>query len=138
MRSVRPSRATTRQKVAFAFASLLGPLSLTFLLATVFVAAAPAAEQEDYGSRRAAAEGQFERAEGLRATLEAKTERERSVREYEAVVTAYRRVYLITPSAIQGPPAIKNVADLYRRMGEQFEPKYFDLAIKTYEYLIHD
>jgi N-acetylmuramoyl-L-alanine amidase len=85
-----------------------------------------------------AAEGQFERAEGLRATLEAKTERERSVREYEAVVTAYRRVYLITPSAIQVPPAIKSVADLYRRMGEQFEPKYFDLAIKTYEYLIHD
>src|SRR5438552_13604942 len=51
---------------------------------------------------------------------------------------AYRRVYLITPSAVQVPPAIKQVADLYRRMGEQFESKYSDEAIKTYEFLIHD
>lgn len=98
----------------------------------------PAAAQEENPSRRAAAEGQFERAEALRATLEAKTERERSLHEYETLVTAYRRVYLITPRAMQVPAAIKNVADLYRRMGEQFEPKYFDLAMETYEYLIHD
>jgi N-acetylmuramoyl-L-alanine amidase len=98
----------------------------------------PARAQEDPASRRAAAEGQFERAEALRATLEAKTERERSLREYEALVMAYRRVYLITPSAVQVPPAIKQVADLYRRMGEQFESRYFDEAIKTYDFLIHD
>jgi N-acetylmuramoyl-L-alanine amidase len=99
---------------------------------------APAAAQEDPASRRAAAQGQFERAEALRATLEAKTERERSLREYEALVSAYRRVYLITPSAVQVPSAIKNVADLYRRMGEQFEPKYFASAIETYQFLIRD
>jgi N-acetylmuramoyl-L-alanine amidase len=98
----------------------------------------PARAQEDPASRRAAAEGQFERAEALRATLEAKTERERSLREYEALVMAYRRVYLITPSAVQVPPAIKQVADLYRRMGEQFESRYFDEAINTYDFLIHD
>ena len=40
---------------------------------------APVQAQEDYASRRAAAEGQFERAETARATLEAKTERERSL-----------------------------------------------------------
>jgi N-acetylmuramoyl-L-alanine amidase len=98
----------------------------------------PARAQEDPASRRAAAEGQFERAEALRATLEAKTERERSLRDYEALVMAYRRVYLITPSAVQVPPAIKQVADLYRRMGEQFESRYFDEAIKTYDFLVHD
>lgn len=98
----------------------------------------PAAAQEENPSRRAAVEGQFARAEALRATLEAKTERERSLHEYETLVTAYRRVYLITPRAMQVPAAIENVADLYRRMGEQFEPKYFDLAIETYQYLIHD
>ena len=103
-----------------------------------FGAALPASPQEDYVSRRAAAQGQFERAEALRATLEAKTERERSLRDYRNVVSAYRRVYLITPSAAQVPSAIKNVADLYRRMGEQFEPRYFDSAVKTYEYLIHE
>lgn len=73
-----------------------------------------------------------------RAALEAKAERERSVRDYEDLVSAYRRVYLITPNAVEVPPAIKEVADLYRRMGEQFEPSYFQSAIKTYEYLIHD
>jgi N-acetylmuramoyl-L-alanine amidase len=98
----------------------------------------PAAAQEDYASRRAAAEGQFARAEALRATLEAKTERERSLRDYEALVSAYRRVYLITPNAIQVPTAIKNVADLYRRMGEQFEAKYFESAIETYQYLMRE
>src|SRR5579883_2809258 len=81
-------------------------------------------ELRDSDSRKEAAEGQFER--------------ERSLRDYENLVNAYRRVYLITPNAIPVPPAIKRVADLYRRMGEQFEPKYFDEAIKTYEYLSHD
>ena len=60
------------------------------------------------------------------------------MRDYEDLVSAYRRVYLITPNAVEVPPAIKNVADLYRRMGEQFEASYFQSAIKTYEYLIHD
>jgi N-acetylmuramoyl-L-alanine amidase len=101
-------------------------------------AVTPAGAQEDYGSRREAAEGQFARAEALRATLEAKTERERSLQDYENLVSAYRRVYLITPNAIQVPPAIKNVADLYRRMGEQFEAKYFNSAIETYAYLMRE
>ena len=60
------------------------------------------------------------------------------MRDYEDLVSAYRRVYLITPNAVEVPPAIKNVADLYRRMGEQFEASYFQSAIKTYEFLIHD
>jgi N-acetylmuramoyl-L-alanine amidase len=130
---------------------------ITAVLVLVFLlgfSVMPARAQEDPGfapqhaqerrelgapdSRRAAAEGQFERAEAMRQAFEAKAERERSLRDYENLVNAYRRVYLITPNAVQVPPAIKQVADLYRRMGEQFEPKYFDEAIKTYEYLAHD
>src|SRR5690242_19606350 len=137
MRSGRPFPANSIQKADFV-SSLLPCLSLAVILVVGLSAAAPAQAQEDPASRRAAAEGQFERAEALRATLEAKTERERSLREYEALVMAYRRVYLITPSAVQVPPAIKQVADLYRRMGEQFESRYFDEAIKTYDFLIHD
>ena len=114
------------------------PFSLSLFFAFGLGGIAPAAAQEDYASRRVAAQGQFGRAEALRAMLEAKGERQRSVRDYENVVTAYRRVYLITPRAMQVPSAIKNVADLYRRMGEQFETKYFDSAIKTYEYLIRE
>jgi N-acetylmuramoyl-L-alanine amidase len=92
----------------------------------------------DAAMRKAAAQGQFERAEALRAAFEAKSERERSVRDYENLLSAYRRVYLITPNAVEVPPAIKMVGDLYRRMGEQFERRYFDLAIRMYEYLSRD
>ena len=98
----------------------------------------PACAQQDPASRRAAAEGQFKHAEAMRRAFEAKAERDRSLRDYENLVNAYRRVYLITSNAVQVPPAIKQVADLYRRMGEQFEPKYFDEAIKTYQYLAQD
>ena len=127
---------------AFELTSLA--LALTFALipslalALALVVAPPAAAQDDIASRRASAQDQFERAEAQRAALEAKAERTRSMHDYEDLVSAYRRVYLITPNAVEVPPAIKNVADLYRRMGEQFEASYFQTAIKTYEYLIHD
>lgn len=113
-------------------------LSVTLIFAAPFVAIRSAAAQDDIESRRASAQDQFQRAEMQRAALEAKAERERSVRDYEDLVSAYRRVYLITPNAVEVPPAIKEVADLYRRMGEQFEPGYFQSAIKTYDFLIHD
>src|SRR5438445_1421173 len=138
MRPAGPSRATSSHKITSGFASSLVPFSLALVMALGVGGVSPAAAQEDYLSRRAAAQGQFERAEALRATLEAKTERERSVRDYQNLGSAYRRVYLITPRAAQVPSAIKNVADLYRRMGEQFEPKYFDSAIENYQFLIRD
>jgi N-acetylmuramoyl-L-alanine amidase len=133
-----PSRATSIERIAFGFASSLAPFSLAVIFLLFVGCLLPAAAQEDVASRRVAAEGQFQRAEAMRAALEAKTERERSVQDYENLVSAYRRVYLITPTAIQVPPAIKNVADLYRRMGEQFEPKYFNSAIEAYAYLMRE
>jgi N-acetylmuramoyl-L-alanine amidase len=132
---------TSRSLVMTTNGGLASALAVLFLLLSLALglgAVTPAGAQEDNGSRRAAAEGQFARAEALRATLEAKTERERSLQDYENLVSAYRRVYLITPNAIQVPPAIKNVADLYRRMGEQFEAKYFNSAIETYAYLMRE
>jgi N-acetylmuramoyl-L-alanine amidase len=142
MRPFGPWRATSSRQSGLGFSSCsLTGFSLVLILAIGFGIlgfGTPGAAQEDPASRRTAAQGQFERAEAMRATLEAKTERERSLRDYQALVSAYRRVYLITPSAIQVPSAIKNVADLYRRMGEQFEPNYFDSAIETYQFLVRD
>jgi N-acetylmuramoyl-L-alanine amidase len=140
MRAGRPSEPQASQNLRALRASAARALclSLTIIFALGFIGAAPAAAQEDYASRRASAEGQFERAEALRATLETKTERQRSMQDYENLVSAYRRVYLITPSAVQVPSAIKNVADLYRRMGEQFESRYFASAIETYQFLIRE
>src|SRR5579864_8734798 len=111
MRPGRPSRAILSKN--FAFRSASSPALLLFLTAGL-CGISPVAAQDDYASRRTAAQGQFERAEALRATLEARSERERSLRDYEDLVSAYRRVYLITPRAMQVPSAIKSVADLYR------------------------
>jgi N-acetylmuramoyl-L-alanine amidase len=133
-----PSRATSIERIAFGFASSLAPFSLALIFLLFVGCLLPAAAQEDVASRRVAAEGQFQRAEAMRTALEAKTERERSVQDYENLVSAYRRVYLITPNAIQVPAAIKNVADLYHRMGEQFEAKYFNSAIESYAYLMRE
>jgi N-acetylmuramoyl-L-alanine amidase len=147
MRAGRPSPPNTRKIGAASRATLIRqsirissriPFLLAMIWVLVAVAAVPAAAQEDPASRRTAAQAQFERAEAMRATLEAKSERERSLREYETLVTTYRRVYLITPHAMQVPPAIKAVGDLYRRMGEQFEARYFASAVKAYEFLIRD
>ena len=71
-------------------------------------------------------------------TLEAKSERQRSLQDYLQLVAAYRHVYLITPRAPEVTGAIKEVGDLYRQMGDQFEPKYFASAVETYQFLAHD
>ena len=74
----------------------------------------------------------------MRTDLEAKTERERSVQDYKQLIIAYRHVYLITAHAAEVPQALKEVGDLYRRMGEQFENSYFNSAVETYEFLLHE
>jgi N-acetylmuramoyl-L-alanine amidase len=104
----------------------------------MFLAGALPGRADDASERRAEAKAQFARAEGLRAALEAKPERQRSLQEYSQVVTSYRRVYLITPHAAEVPDAIMQVADLYSKMGQEFDPKYFHSAIDAYEYLVSD
>ena len=94
--------------------------------------------QDDGPARRASAHTQFQRAEMMRAALEAKNERERSLQDYKNLVFEYRHVYLITPHAEEAPQALKEVGDLYRRMGEQFEKQYFNSAVETYEFLLHE
>ena len=123
---------------------VLGPLpgvALTLCLLTgASLCGAQSARADDVpvAARRAAADEQFARAEAMRATLEAKAERQRSLQDYLQLVAAYRHVYLITPRAPEVPGAIKEVGDLYRQMGDQFEPKYFASAVETYQFLAHD
>jgi N-acetylmuramoyl-L-alanine amidase len=107
-------------------------------LATLFLAGGQPGRADDLAARRQSVREQFARAEGLRVALEAKPERQRSLQEYTEVVTSYRRVYLITPNAAEVPVAIKQVADLYNHMGEQFDQKYFRSALDAYHFLVHD
>ena len=50
--------------------------------------------------------------------LEARPEKDRSLKEYTSVLNRYRRVYLITPRAAEVPAALNQVAVLYRVMGD--------------------
>jgi N-acetylmuramoyl-L-alanine amidase len=128
-----------RKSKTWRFASRFAGAALSLCaVAGVFLATAQPGRADDLAERRAAVQAQFARAEALRATLEAKPERRRSLQEYTDVVTTYRRATLITPHAAEVPMAFKQVADLYSHMGEQFDPKYFRSALASYQFLVRE
>lgn len=88
--------------------------------------------------RRDAAAAQFSRAEELRAELNSKAPEERKLAEYKQVVATYRRVYLITPHAVEVPDALLAVAELSTEMGDRFGRSYYQVAVDTYRFLLHD
>jgi N-acetylmuramoyl-L-alanine amidase len=87
---------------------------------------------------RDAAEAQFDRAQSQRASVEATPESRRILVQYQELVKSYRKVYLLSASAKDVPLAIMTVGDLSRKMGDIFDPKYYQAAIAAYEYLQHD
>jgi len=93
---------------------------------------------ENAGARRDSAKIQFTRAESQRQALEARPEKDRSLKEYSAVVAAYRRVYLITPRSAEVPAALNQGAILYRAMGDLFDTKYYQTAIDSYLFLLRE
>jgi N-acetylmuramoyl-L-alanine amidase len=93
---------------------------------------------ENAAARRDAAKAQFSRAESLRQTLEARPEKDRSLKEYSAVVAAYRRVYLITPRSAEVPASLNQAAILYHAMGDLFNTKYYQMAIDSYLFLLRE
>src|SRR5215470_3536542 len=88
--------------------------------------------------RRDAAAAQFSRAEELRAELNSKAPDERKLAEYKQVVSSYRRVYLITPHAVEVPDALLAVAELNTEMGDRFGRSYYQSAVDTYQFLMRE
>lgn len=123
---MRQHAATIRPTVRIFLASLL------FL--SIFSGAAGA--NNNTPARRETAKSQFDRAEAARQELAARPETARSLKDYTSVVSSFRRVYLITPHAPEVPAALNQVAELYRAMGDLFEIKYYQLAIKSYQFLL--
>jgi N-acetylmuramoyl-L-alanine amidase len=79
---------------------------------------------------------QFERAVRMRTTLEGTPQKERSLVDYRATVTAYHKVYLISAQAEEVTPSLIAEAELYEEMGRLFDPKYFLSAIDSYNFLL--
>jgi N-acetylmuramoyl-L-alanine amidase len=90
------------------------------------------------GVKREAASTQFAKAEDLRAALNSKAPEKRTLAEYKQVVSSYRRVYLITPHAVEVPEALVVVAQLNTEMGGRFGRSYYQTAVDSYLFLIRE
>jgi N-acetylmuramoyl-L-alanine amidase len=78
----------------------------------------------------------YERAQRLREALEGRPERQRTRREYERVIDAYRAVYHGGPASPRADASIAAVADLLAEEGRVFEDdKALHDAIGQYEFL---
>ncbi len=98
-----------------------------------FVLCAPGTRAQ---SRHSQAKTQYDKAQQMRQALEAEPQDSRTLSEYKKVVTAYRRVYLITASAPETTLALQAVAQLYRDMGNDFDREYYQSSIVTYKFLV--
>src|SRR5580658_10182008 len=87
--------------------------------------------------KREAAGAQFARAEEQRANLNGKPAEKRTLAEYKTVVASYRRVYLITPRASEVADSLLSVAELYTEMGDRFGRNYYQSAVDSYQFLVH-
>jgi N-acetylmuramoyl-L-alanine amidase len=88
--------------------------------------------------KREAAGAQFARAEEQRANLNGKPAEKRTLSEYKTVVASYRRVYLITPRAAEVADSLLSVAELYTEMGDRFGRSYYQSAVDSYQFLVHE
>jgi N-acetylmuramoyl-L-alanine amidase len=105
---------------------------------TSFAKAAEGDTSSTSAVRREAAGAQFARAEEQRATLNAKPPEKRTLAEYKTVVASYRRVYLITPRAAEVVDSLLSVAELYSEMGDRFGRSYYQSAVDSYLFLVHE
>ncbi len=57
---------------------------------------------------------------------------------YKQVVAGYRRVAMITPRAPEVPDSLLAVAELYTEMGDRFGRSYYQSAVDSYQFLVHE
>ncbi len=86
--------------------------------------------------KRQVAASQFETAERLRESLNGRPAGERTRREYQRVIDAYRRVYFTSPVSSKADASVAAVAELLAEMGRALgNPKVSQAAITQYEFL---
>ena len=109
-------------------------LSVAGIALLLFVCAAPA--RATLGDAESAARDQFAVAVRMRTMLEGYLEKDRSLADYAKTLDAYQKVYTLSARADETPPALIAEAELYEEMGRLFDPKYYDVALKTYRTVI--
>ena len=104
-----------------------------FLMATAVIVSLAAPARAD---RKAEAREQFERAVKMRTALEERPERERTLAAYKQAIAPYHKVYLISTQSQEVTPALIAEGEMYQQMARQFDEKYFQSAIDTYNFLL--
>ncbi|MBI2678959.1 MAG: N-acetylmuramoyl-L-alanine amidase [Candidatus Koribacter versatilis] len=94
--------------------------------------AAPRSVQQ----KKAAALQRFEKAEQMREALNGRQAGERSRKDYQKVIEAYRSVYYVAPTSQKADESVVAVAELLADLGRVFgDDKAFQSAIGQYEFL---
>ena len=121
------------------FASV-SPVFMALGLALIISAASSAAESRDPSTvvKRQAATTQFARAEEQREELNGKPSEKRTLSDYKQIISSYRRVTLITPRAPEVPDSLLAAAEVYAEMGDRFGRSYYQSAVDSYQFLVHE
>jgi len=78
----------------------------------------------------------FARAERMREALNGRPVEQRTRRDYQRVIDAYRRIYFGAPASSKADPSVVAVAELQVEMGRRFDDnKIFQSAVKQYQFL---
>jgi N-acetylmuramoyl-L-alanine amidase len=89
-----------------------------------------------FADAKSEARDQFEHAVKMRTMLEGYLPRDRALADYKQTIAAYHKVYVLSAQAEEVTPSLIAEAELYREMGRQFDAKYFQTAIDTYNFLL--
>ncbi len=89
-----------------------------------------------HAQKRVPLHQQYQQAVNLRDKLESKNEKDRTLADYKTAANAFRKIFMSSSRIPEAPDSLFAAARLYRQMGRQFEPEYFDTAIVTYRFLL--
>ena len=104
--------------------------------AVVFAAIAAPVWARDAARAQQAARDDFAAAEKMRDTLDGLAPEQRTRKDYQQVIDAYRRVYYGAPSSAKADAAVFALAELLVESGRQFaDEKTLGAAIGQYEFL---
>ena len=106
---------------------------LAVLLLLILALPAPA---KSVRQKKQIARTQFDTAEKMREALNGKPAAQRTRRDYQKVIDAYRRVYYVAPTSNKADASVVAVAEMMAESGRAFhDPKSFKDAIAQYEFL---
>lgn len=104
------------------------------LLASTLALASPADARKAH-----AAQTQFASAEKSQSNLHSRQPESRTRRDYQRVISAYRRVYYLDPGSAKAPASVIAVAELLAEAGRQFDDaEMLRAAIGQYKFLLRE